>query len=48
MTRGSRLDRLLPKPLSHVAVAEVVELPPVRRRRRRVVAATAEIGRAHV
>ncbi len=44
MTRGSRLDRLLPKPLSHVAVAEVVELPPVRRRRRRVVAATAVTG----
>jgi membrane protease YdiL (CAAX protease family) len=44
MTRTSRLDRLLPKPLSHVVVAELLETPSVRRRRRRVVAATAVTG----
>lgn len=42
--RLDRLDRLLPKPLSHVVVPEVVETPSVRRRRRRVVAATAVTG----
>lgn len=44
MTRTSRLDRLLPKPLSHVVVPEVVEAASVRRRRRAVVAATAVTG----
>ncbi|GAA3530214.1 CPBP family intramembrane glutamic endopeptidase [Nocardioides daeguensis] len=44
MSRTSRLDRLLPKPLSYVVVPEVVEAASVRRRRRGVVAATAVTG----
>lgn len=47
MRRGrlrARLDRLLPKPLSHVVRTEHDESAAVRRRRRRVVAATAVVG----
>ena len=47
MRRGrlrARLDRLLPKPLSHVVRTEHDESAAVRRRRRRVVGATAVAG----
>lgn len=45
MTRPpSRLDRLLPRPLSHVVRDEAPETAAVRSRRRRVVAATAVTG----
>ncbi|MBM0127311.1 CPBP family intramembrane glutamic endopeptidase [Pimelobacter simplex] len=44
MSRAVHWDRLLPKPLSHVAVVEALETPSVRRRRRRVVGATALAG----
>lgn len=41
-----RLDRVLPKPLTHVVGREHVESTRVRRRRRRVVAGTAVVGAA--
>ncbi|MBM7516619.1 CPBP family intramembrane glutamic endopeptidase [Nocardioides nitrophenolicus] len=44
MSRRAALDRLLPKPLSYVVVADAVETPAARRRRRRAVAATAVTG----
>ncbi|WP_436697929.1 CPBP family intramembrane glutamic endopeptidase [Nocardioides sp. BYT-33-1] len=44
MRPAALLDRLLPKPLSHVVVEEVAETPAQRRRRRRVVATTAVTG----
>jgi membrane protease YdiL (CAAX protease family) len=45
-TLRARLDRLLPKPLSHVVQREHHETDAVRRRRRRVVAATSVVNAA--
>ncbi|WGX97659.1 CPBP family intramembrane glutamic endopeptidase [Nocardioides sp. L-11A] len=44
MSPRNRLDRLLPRPLSHVVVTEVAATPAEHRRRRRVVATTAVAG----
>ncbi|WP_408899582.1 CPBP family intramembrane glutamic endopeptidase [Nocardioides sp. R1-1] len=44
MSRAVRWGRLVPKPLSHVVVVEAWEADSVRRRRRRVVGATALTG----
>lgn len=44
MRRSRRLDRILPRPLTHVVDLEHVESSQVRRRRRRVVAGTAVVG----